>query len=806
MAESCCNKACIVQGEKYRFSVLTPFMMRMEYSETGVFEDLQTQTVLNREFPVPEYTVTQSDDRLEIETEAFHMIYDKKKFSEEGLFIDVKYDFTNYGGRWYFGAKTYSFPPREHNLKGTMRTLDRADGEVELEYGLMDKSGRTFFDDSKSFVFDEENMPSKRKHEEIDVYYLAYGRDYFACLRDFYKLSGAVPLLPRYALGNWWSRYWKYSEESYIELLTEFEKRNIPFSVAVMDMDWHIVDVPMESGGGWTGYTWNNDLFPNPERFLSWLHEHNYHVTLNVHPASGIRNFEKMYKDMAEYLGINPDSKKTIEFDMTNKEFVEAYFKFAHHPHENAGVDFWWIDWQQGNNGGASGIDPLWMLNYFHFKDMEKRGRRGLILSRYGGLGSHRYPIGFSGDTIVTWKSLEFQPYFTATASNVGYTWWSHDIGGHMNGYKDNELALRWYQFGVFSPINRLHSSSNPFCGKEPWNFRPEVEHAMGEALRLRHQLLPYIYTMNYLAYKEYRPVIAPMYYDYPEKEQAYPVQDHSFVEGVSNNQYLFGTDMIVAPITSDQIASLNQGKVKAWIPEGCYHDFFTGLIYKGEKVMWMFRGINSIPVLVKAGGIIPMQKELFGKDFLKNPEELIIRVYGGADGNYTHYEDDGETEDYKDGRSCCFTSMHFDWERGAFTIEGAAGQTDLIPEFRDYTVELCGVKEAVPKVYISGKKIKITYEYQWKKGCIRIHIPKVSVDEKVEIVFEQKLTLNDNHTLERVYDLLNQAQDSNLAKESAYRLLSSGKNLADILGELETTNLKKEIRLAVIEIMTADL
>ena len=121
---------------------------------------------------------------------------------------------------------------------------------------------------------------------------------------------------------------------------------------------------------------------------------------------------------------------------------------------------------------------------------------------------------------------------------------------------------------------------------------------------------------MNYLAYKEYRPVIAPMYYDYPEKEQAYPVQDHSFVEGVSNNQYLFGTDMIVAPITSDQIASLNQGKVKAWIPEGCYHDFFTGLIYKGEKVMWMFRGINSIPVLVKAGASFRCRKSCSEKIF----------------------------------------------------------------------------------------------------------------------------------------------------------------------------------------------
>ena len=306
--------------------------------------------------------------------------------------------------------------------------------------------------------------------------------------------------------------------------------------------------------------------------------------------------------------------------------------------------------------------------------------------------------------------------------------------------------------------------------------------------------------------YKEYRPLIAPMYYDYPENEQAYPVRELSFVEGVSNNQYLFGTDMMVAPITSDQIDILNQGKVKVWIPEGCYHDFFTGLIYKGEKVLWMFRDLNSIPVLVKAGAIIPMQKELFGKDFLKNPDELIIRVYGGEDGHYTHYEDDGETEDYRDGINCCFTEMRFDWENGIFTIEGAKGQKDLIPEKRAYTIDLCGVKESVPKLYAGGKEVEVKYEYEPKMGCVRIHIPKVSVDEKLEVVFGQKLALNDNHTLERVYDLLNQAQGSNLAKESAYQLLRSGKNLADILGELETTNLDKEIGQAVIEIMTADM
>lgn len=788
MAKSCCNKACIVQGEKYRFSVLTPFMMRMEYSETGVFEDLQTQTVLNREFPVPEYSVTQSDDRLEIETEAFHMIYDKKKFSEEGLFIDVKYDFTNYGGRWYFGAKTYSFPPREHNLKGTMRTLDRADGEVELEYGLMDKSGRTFFDDSKSFVFDEENMPSKRKHEEIDVYYLAYGRDYFACLRDFYKLSGAVPLLPRYALGNWWSRYWKYSEESYIELLTEFEKRNIPFSVAVMDMDWHIVDVPMESGGGWTGYTWNNDLFPNPERFLSWLHEHNYHVTLNVHPASGIRNFEKMYKDMAEYLGINPDSKKTIEFDMTNKEFVEAYFKFVHHPHENAGVDFWWIDWQQGNNGGASGIDPLWMLNYFHFKDMEKRGRRGLILSRYGGLGSHRYPIGFSGDTIVTWKSLEFQPYFTATASNVGYTWWSHDIGGHMNGYKDNELALRWYQFGVFSPINRLHSSSNPFCGKEPWNYPEPYCSDMEKILRFRHALIPYMYTLNYRCHCEHIPVIIPMYYYYPFEEKAYSYK----------NQYFLGSEMLVCPVTTKIDEDSQKSGEECFIPAGIWTDIFIGDVYNGGKngkSQILCRNLQSIPVLGRAGAIIPLASECGSNDII-NPKKVDVVICPGASNTFVMYEDSGDGFDYEKGEYA-LTEFVLDWNEDKAKISiDVSGDLSVIPRNRKYRFILRGFARGIRFENADNAKYDIKTN-TWTVTCNCDGASELEIFADNE---ENNLVYNGENVNDKIYDFLLQAQMDNNDKRSIYRLFTSGENKNVIISNIMSMKLNDKVTAAIIE------
>ena len=98
-----------------------------------------------------------------------------------------------------------------------------------------------------------------------------------------------------------------------------------------------------------------------------------------------------------------------------------------------------------------------------------------MILSRYAGLGSHIYPLGFSGDTYINWETLDFQPYFTANAANAAYSWWSHDIGGHQWGGRDDDLYLRWLQFGVFSPIMRLHSTATPVLGKEPWKYRSDV-------------------------------------------------------------------------------------------------------------------------------------------------------------------------------------------------------------------------------------------------------------------------------------------------------------------------------------------
>jgi alpha-glucosidase (family GH31 glycosyl hydrolase) len=134
-------------------------------------------------------------------------------------------------------------------------------------------------------------------------------------------------------------------------------------------------------------------------------------------------------------MGIDPASEQPIEFDVADSHFMQAYFEYLHYPKEEQGIDFWWMDWQQGEHSKLQGLDPLYWLNHLHFYDQAKQGKkRPFIFSRWGGLGNHRYPIGFSGDTVITWDSLSFQPYFTSTASNVAYGWWSHDIGGHFMG------------------------------------------------------------------------------------------------------------------------------------------------------------------------------------------------------------------------------------------------------------------------------------------------------------------------------------------------------------------------------------
>ncbi|MBD5476592.1 MAG: DUF5110 domain-containing protein [Lachnospiraceae bacterium] len=790
-AEPECRKENIVEGACYRISILTEGLVRLEYAEHGIFEDRPTQVVWNRNLGTCDYQVVDVEDHLEIITDRIHLHYDKKPFSGNGLFIEVKGGLFPHGNVWHYGdMKDLS---EKGALKGTARTLDNANGEIPIEEGLISLRGYAVLDDSKSLIIKEDGWVEVRKNAEKDLYFWGYGTDYLTCIQDFYRLCGTTPMIPRYAFGNWWSRYHKYTEKSYRDLMERFAQEKIPFSVAVIDMDWHLVDIDERYGSGWTGYTWNRELFPDPEGFLSWLHERGLRVTLNVHPADGVRGHEEMYEAMGEALGMDAldmEKELPISFDISDEKFVDAYFTYLHHPQEEVGVDFWWIDWQQGNLSKVEGMDPLWMLNHYHFMDNGRDGKRPMTFSRYAGPGSHRYPIGFSGDTIITWESLDFQPFFTASASNIGYGMWSHDIGGHMLGAKNEELSARWVQFGVFSPIMRLHSSNSRFNSKEPWRYRPQIRMVMENFLRLRHKMIPYLYTMNYRQYAERIPMILPMYYQYPGEREAYEVP----------NQYLFGSEMMVAAITTPCIQKLNMAKATVWLPEGEWYDIFTGLRYHGGRKMNMYRDITTIPVFAKAGSIIPFQED-YMENADENPRQLHLYVYTGKDGAFTLYEDDNSTTDYQKGKSA---KTVYRWQENEerLSICAVTGEALLIPDKRDYIITFCGIRDAevMAKTLSDGRRVELTVEEQRDFTVILKNVP---ANEGIDL-FLQGRADRDNEVADRCFQILDRAEIEYVLKEKIFDRIENRRDAASLLGELLALELDHDLCSALAEIITA--
>ncbi len=566
---------------------------------------------------------------------------------------------------------------------GTTRTLDKVSGGTRLEQGLLSRSGWVVVDDSATLVFDETGwlQPRNAANRTQDLYFFGYGLDFQSCLQDYTRITGRAPLLPRWVLGNWWSRYWPYSADELLQLMTDFRSHEVPLSVCIVDMDWHLVNVG-PGINGWTGYTWNRDLFPDPPAFIAWLHTQGLRTALNLHPALGVRSYEAAYPEMAQRLGIDPASGQTVAFDIADPVFTQAYFEVLHHPQEADGVDFWWMDWQQGQQTNVPGLDPLWWLNHLHYHDLGRAGKRPFVFSRWGGLGNHRYPIGFSGDTHVTWDTLAFQPYFTATAANVGYGWWSHDIGGHMQGIEDSELYTRWVQFGVFSPIFRLHSTSNLYHDRRPWGFDAEVFRITRDAMQLRHALIPYLYSLSWLNETQDVVPVRPMYHAHPDRDEAY----------VCPQQYFFGPDLIVAPYTTPADPDTRLSRQVVWLPPGEWYNFFSGERYAGDSWQVIYGRLDETPVFARAGAIVPLAPRV-GWGGVDAPETLDIFCFAGADGRFNLFEDDGESMAYRDG-AYAVTLIEQRRREGQveIVVNAPTGDTQFVPKGRRVRIHIVGV------------------------------------------------------------------------------------------------------------------
>lgn len=727
-----------------RFTVISDGTLRLEYAPDGKFVDDKSFIAVDRLYPHVNYKVKAKGTWVEITTSKMKMRYkkDSGQFTDNNLVIEsVK------------GAFPFTWKPgmqQKGNLKGTYRTLDGMDGDTQtqtwvsdtkkgdklkLEDGLLATDGWSLIDDSRGLLFDNDPdwdwAKERPANEGQDWYFMAYGHDYKQALKDYTLFAGKMPLPPRYAFGYWWSRYWLYSDKEFRNLIDNFHTYQIPLDVLVVDMDWHYTE---KGKGGWTGWTWNRDLFPNPQGFLKYLKQNNVKVTLNLHPADGVAAYEEKYPEMAKDMGVDPATKQTIPWVNSDKKFMKNMFKNILAPMEKDGVDFWWLDWQQGMfDSKMKNLSNTWWINYAFFSDMEQRREtRPMLYHRWGGLGNHRYQVGFSGDAVISWKSLDFQPYFNSTASNVLYGYWSHDLGGHIGSQIDPEMYTRWLQFGALSPIMRTHSQKGAELNKEPWVFSKEYCDIIRETIRQRYVMAPYIYTMARKGYDDGISLCRPMYYDYPENKEAYEFA----------NEYMFGDDVMVAPVTAP--AKDGYAQVRVWLPEGEWYEWHTGALLQGNRVVERSFAIDEYPIYVKAGAILPLYLENV-MNLNGNDEEIAVTVFPGGNGTsvFSLYEDNGNDKNYASEYAVTKLTTTRSGNEQTVVIGKREGSYKEMPLARAFKVKV--LSSLIPlSVTVNGNPTEYTYSAE--DFALLVDLPELPCNQEkvIKIVYPaEKVDMN---------------------------------------------------------------
>jgi alpha-glucosidase (family GH31 glycosyl hydrolase) len=633
-------------------------------------------------------------------------------------------------------------PSSSQNLGGWLGSLQLVTGPVPVGDGLLSRAGYYVLDDSSTGVrtangwIEPRDQAQPQPHQ--DWYFFGYGHHYKTALADLAKLTGPAPLLPKWAFGNWYSRYYPYTTADYQDsVIPAFRQHHVPVDVLAADTDW-------KSPNSWNGWNWNPGLFPDPSAFLAWAHGQGLHVTLNVHDSISPRDpkFPQVLATAGQLepigcaFGIGGGTCYTWNFtDRSNGDSFVQLLK----PFEQQGVRFWWSDCCDGGNPvSVPGVSTNGWIDY-QFDRAALPGARAFTYARMGDgavagnpdmipWADHRYAIHFTGDTYPTWATLAFEDYLTIGEGNIGQPYVTHDIGSFFANHLPDDLYARWVQFGAFQPILRLHSDHGD---RLPWEYGPAAEASAEQAMRLHEALVPYSYTTAREAYDSGVPMVRGLYLDYPDTPEAYQF-DH---------EYMYGDNMLVAPITSPG----NVASTKVWFPPGTWVDYSTGAEYRGPSVQTIAKPLSGMPVYVKAGGIIPEQPY---KDYAGQspgaPE--ILKVYAGADGAYRLYDDAGDGLGYQHGQHAWTPVTYTQNGNGEEVVRIGAAQGAYPGQPASRTFDVQVVDASRPAQVLADRRLlapaaagsnSTGWWYDQAAHTVHINLPPAAVGDPVMVALE---------------------------------------------------------------------
>ncbi len=597
-----------------RVQPLGPHLVRVEQRGPAGFEDRETFTVQARAVGAVAARTTRAGGCVCVETANYRVVAPENAAGIEGVRVEsAAGEIRCVLSRAALAKKFLPAPsalPSVWVLGDAPRVVPSARGALPPPAGEEDANSG----------WDLEN-------DAPDAYVFFPAASGYASFRaDFLRLTGGIPLVPLYALGLWYSRYYAYGEQTALAVIERFRKERIPLDVFVADTDWRV--------GASCGYGINETLFPDMERFIRRAHGQDVRIMLNDHPE--------------------PKGKSALDPEELRFRQQGLVSLLAQ------GADLWWFDrnWHTHLQAPVEGLDKeVWGMRLYRDVTRDFRpGQRPLIMSNVDGINNgrldapshpaaHRFPVWWTGDTCAEWNYLRMGVANGVDGGIVSLLPYVHeDLGGH-HGQPDAELYVRFMQFGAFSPVARIHCTTK--VHRYPWEYGTEVERIVGDFFRLRYRLLPMLYAAAFEASRAGTPLLRRGDLEWPE-----------FPEAADRTQYLLGDDLLVAPILEPARGG-NAAERTVWIPPGAWQDLWTGRTHRGPATIGATCALDQVPVFARLGGLVLSAPQRQSTGSAQWPELVADAFAPRSDQSQTRwlYEDDGISTAHERGE-CALTGF----------------------------------------------------------------------------------------------------------------------------------------------------
>jgi alpha-D-xyloside xylohydrolase len=558
------------------------------------------------------------------------------------------------------------------NFRGESVELSQENTNIALPMWLSSKGYGVFWNNQSASRFNNRFVHylfvTSTVADTID-YYFFYGPQFDRIIADYRELTGAAPMFGKWAYGFWQCKNKYKTQEELLGIAHKYRELHIPLDNIVQDWFW------------WTNtgeFKWNKN-YPDPKGMVDDLHRNNVHLMVSVWPYfyPGSATYDEMDKlgyfvDKAVVKSFHP--KGMALYDAFNPAAQRYYWKLLDDSLFKIGVDAWWMDTTEPESegveesfmmhdkvGGMSGaryanLFPLMTTTVVHDGQRSESDRKRVyILSRSAFAGIQRNGVtAWSGDVLSDFETYKRQIPAALNFELSGVPYWTSDVGGFIMGHPNDpefrELFVRWFQFATFCPIFRVHGTRYPDAN-ELWSYGPDAQAALVKFDKLRYKLMPYIYSTAWMVTHDSYTPMRPLVMDFASDPRALNIGD----------QFLFGPSILVNPVTEQGATSR-----RLYLPAGTrWYDYWTGEAQDGGKSIEAAAPLDSIPLYVRAGAILPLGPDIEWSTE-KPADPIELRVFPGADGNFTLYEDENDNYDYEKG---VYATIPFRWDDATRTL-----------------------------------------------------------------------------------------------------------------------------------------